>query len=59
MSGIFPFTGNSIEEIIKCNKQGDIDYPLEFWKGVSNEALDLVMKMTEFDQYKRPLAKEC
>ena len=59
MSGISPFTGNSIEEIIKCNKQGDIDYPIEFWKGVSNEALDLVMKMTEFDQYKRPLAKEC
>ena len=48
-----------MEEIIKRNKAGDIEYPKGLWSLVSPEALDLVMKMTDRDQYERPTAKDC
>lgn len=59
LTGISPFAGDSVSEVLENNKQSEIDYPMECWKGISSEAVDLVMKMTESDQYKRPLAKEC
>ncbi len=48
-----------MEETIEKNRRGEIDYPLELWKNVSSQAWDLVIKMTERDQYKRLSAKEC
>ena len=46
-------------EILEKNRKADIDYNAEIWKEISPNALDLVVKMTEFDQYNRPSAKEC
>ena len=59
LSGVFPFSGNSLEEIVERNTEAELYYPKEIWKNVSSEALDLVMKMTDRDQYKRPSAKDC
>eukprot|EP00826_Nyctotherus_ovalis_P057954 TRINITY_DN793_c0_g3_i2.p1 TRINITY_DN793_c0_g3~~TRINITY_DN793_c0_g3_i2.p1 ORF type:complete len:351 (+),score=70.57 TRINITY_DN793_c0_g3_i2:1064-2116(+) len=59
LTGISPFAGDSVSEVLENNKQSEIDYPMEHWKAISSEAVDLVMKMTEADQYKRPLAKDC
>ena len=59
LSGISPFAADSVDEILESNKQSEIDYPIDYWKDVSSEAVDLVMKMTESDQYKRPTIKEC
>lgn len=59
MTGIPPFGVGQIEEIIDKNTNADIDYPMDIWKNVTSEALDLVVKMTEKDQYKRLSAKEC
>ena len=49
----------SIDMIVERNKSCDIEFPKELWKNVSPEALDLVIKMTERDQYNRLSAKEC
>ena len=59
LTGISPFAAREVEEIIEKNKICEIDYPKELWKEVSLQALDLVVKMTDRDQYKRPSAKEC
>lgn len=48
-----------MEEVVERNKQCEISFPVDAWKLVSKEALDLVVKMTERDQYQRLSAKEC
>ena len=59
LSGVSPFLGSSISEILENNKVNEIDFPAEFFASVTPEALDLISKMTESDQYKRFSAKEC
>ena len=39
--------------------QAEIDFPIDLWKDISPEGLDLTMKMTERDQYKRLSARDC
>ena len=48
-----------MEEVIEKNKNADIEFPKEWWKDVSKEALDLTLKMTAQDQYNRLSSKEC
>lgn len=50
LTGVFPFGPKLAEEVY---------FPQDVWKDVSAEALDLTVKMTERDQYKRLTAKEC
>ncbi len=59
LTGISPFAAQTVEAMIEKNKACEIAYPIELWKPVSAEALDLVMLMTERDQYNRPTAKQC
>ena len=59
LTGVSPFAAKDVEEIIEKNRICEISYPKELWKDVSPKALDLVIKMTEQDQYKRITAKEC
>ena len=58
MTGVSPFLGNSVTEVLVSNRESEIEYPMEFWKNVSKEAIELVMKMTDSDQYNRPTAKQ-
>ncbi len=59
LTGVTPFMGDSTEEVIEKNKQSDIEFPEDLWKQVSPEAKDLVVRMTESDQYERISAREC
>ena len=45
--------------IIDLNKAADINYPMDILRQASTEALDLVIQMTQRNQYNRLTAKEC
>ena len=53
LTGLAPFRGADSAERLKKNKEGIVDFPAEFWKGISPEGLDLVKGMTEYDFNKR------
>lgn len=59
LTGISPFSAPTLEDVIKKNELCEMNYSMDVWKSVSKEALDLVVKMTESDQYQRPSAKVC
>lgn len=59
LTGIPPFGLDNTEEVFQRNRLGEIDFPAEFWSNTSPEALDLIMGMTNRDQYKRYTAQEC
>ncbi len=59
LTGMSPFAGKTIEEVIERNKACDIAFGKEMWKSASPEAIDLVVRMVDKDQYKRPSVKEC
>ena len=59
LSGISPFSGLTLEEVIKKNKKGNIEYPDDIWKYPSPEALDLTKKMLEKDYTKRFTIDQC
>jgi len=49
LSGIPAYPGRNEDQIIRKNIKGNIYYPEKYWKKVSQEAVDLVLKMTEYD----------
>lgn len=59
LAGISPFAAPEVDEIIEKNKVGEVEYPADIFKGISQEALDLVENMLEIDQYKRLNASQC
>lgn len=59
LTGIDPFLSNTVEEIIEKNKLCAISYKEDEWKFASDEAKDLVKKMTEKDPEQRLTATEC
>ncbi len=59
LTGISPFSAPTVEAVIERNRQCDINFPMDVWKLVSPEGVDLVVKMTQRDQYQRLSAKEC
>ena len=59
LTGVSPFITGDIERTIKRNMQGELEYPKDLWENISKEGLDLTIKMTERDQYKRPSARDC
>jgi serine/threonine protein kinase len=59
LTGISPFAAKSNEETLRKNKTMEIIFPEEYWKNISSDAKDLVLKMTTRDQFCRISAKEC
>ena len=57
--GISPFSASTADIVTKKNKLCEIKYCLDEWKLVSKEALDLVIKMTDKDQYQRLSVQQC
>lgn len=47
LTGIAAFPGRTEEDVLKKNFEGTIYFPEKYWNGVSHEAIDLVLKMTE------------
>jgi serine/threonine protein kinase len=58
LCGYEPFYGETEKELIEANKKADIDFPEADWKGASDDARDLVLKMTKADPRERLTAKE-
>ncbi len=48
-----PFFATNLDDIVKNNEKCEITFPESMWGGVSEEAKDLVMKMTTKDPEKR------
>ena len=59
LTGVLPFSGNSIEEILLANTEAGLYYRKDLWKNLSTEAFDLASKMVEIEQYTRLSVKEC
>jgi serine/threonine protein kinase len=57
LCGYEPFYGETEKELIEANKKADIEFPTD-WKLVSDDARDLVLKMTKADPSERLSAKE-
>ena len=58
LSGQAPFNGKSDKKIFAAILKGDINFSSKIWKGVSNEAKDLIRQMLTYDQDKRITAIE-
>lgn len=58
LTGVSPFGEGDIQEILERNKICEIDFPKSLWGNISQEALDLVISMTNKDQYQRRTARE-
>ena len=58
LCGYEPFYGESNAELIESNKKGDFEFPDEEWKGVSEDAKDLVQKMMDKSPENRPSPSE-
>ncbi len=59
LTGVSPFAGKNLEDVIARNRSGEVFFSKELWKALSPDAIDLVVRMTDRDQYRRPTAKEC
>ena len=58
LSGVLPFAGNTEREVLYENKMCNIAFPSFYWLGVSCEAKDLILKMTNPNPSKRLTALE-
>jgi serine/threonine protein kinase len=58
LCGYEPFYGETEKELIEANKNADIEFPETDWKAVSDDARDLVLKMTKADPGERFSAKD-
>lgn len=59
LTGYLPFAAPTTDGILQKNKQGELNFSTELWEDISEEALDLVKKMTVRNSYNRPSAKKC
>jgi serine/threonine protein kinase len=57
--GYPPFYSESTPELFRMIKTGKYSFPEEYWKGVSEEAKDLVSNMLVVDPKKRFTAEQC
>jgi serine/threonine protein kinase len=58
LSGRAPFPGRRADEILQRNKECKIYFQEKYWKSVSKEGIDFVLKLTEKDPARRPSAHE-
>ena len=58
LCGYEPFYGESEKELIEANKQAIIEFPPVDWSKISDEARDLVLKMTKDDPRERLSASD-
>ena len=58
LCGYEPFYGETEKELIEANKAANIDFSESEWGGISDEARDLILKMTAFEPGDRLTAKE-
>lgn len=58
LTGYVPFYGNSDKEILTAIEEKDPDFKEEEWEDKSSEAMDLVKKMLNKDQYTRITCKD-
>ena len=47
LAGVAPFPGKNEDEVLRRNIKGEIFFPEKYWKSISPEAIDLVLKMTD------------
>jgi len=59
LSGIPPFNGDDDNQIMKAVEKGKFSFNFPEFKYVSNDALDLIKKMLEYDPEKRLSAELC
>lgn len=57
LCGYEPFYGENEKELIEANKRAKIEFPEDDWDRISNDARDLVLKMTQVDPRQRISAK--
>jgi len=58
LCGYEPFYGENERDLIEANKRAKIEFPGEDWDRISNDARDLVLKMTNVDPRQRISTKE-
>lgn len=58
LSGKTPFFGKTQQEILMRNRECKIYFQNRYWRNVSKEGIDFVLRLTESDPRKRPSAKE-
>jgi len=58
LCGYEPFYGETEKELIKANKNAELEFPESEWGRISSEARDLVSRMLETDPKERITAKE-
>jgi len=47
LAGVAPFPGKTEDDVLHRNIKGEIFFPEKYWKSISPEAIDLVLKMTD------------
>ncbi len=58
LCGYEPFYGENEKDLIEANKQAVVDFPDDDWSRISNDARDLILKMTHADPRQRINAKD-
>ena len=58
LSSRAPFFGKNANEILTKNKECKIYFQDKYWKNISKEGIDCVLKLTESNPDKRPSARE-
>ncbi|CAG9336006.1 unnamed protein product [Blepharisma stoltei] len=58
LTGKYPFTGSSPNEILLKNRECRIDFDLEEWNNISKLGRDFVMSLTQENPEQRPSAHE-
>lgn len=58
LSGKAPFVGKKPGEILTKNKECKISFQDKYWKNISKEGIDCVLKLTDSDPEFRPTAAE-
>lgn len=58
LCGYEPFYGENEKQLIEANRQAKIDFPEGDWGVISDDARDLIMKMTESDPRQRISAND-
>ena len=59
IAGVPPFPGKTEDDVLRKNIKGQIYFPEKYWKNISPEAIDLVLKMTDSKPSTRLSAASC